>query len=354
MGGEPIGVRESYYIFLTFDEVLSMVKGLYVLDSGACDLIYGPDERARIAELIDVYAPVQNADVAKSNPRVLQDVEVIMSGWGAPLMDNEFLSLAPNLRAVFYGAGSIRYFTTEALWNKGVRVTSAYAANAVPVAEFTLSQILFCLKCGWQLSQAYKRDTTAYHDRSAMKGAYGSTVGLISLGMVGRHVCQLLRPFDVNIIAFDPFISRAEADSLNVRLYTLDEVFANADVVSLHTPLLPETVGMITGRHLASMKDHSSFINTSRGAVVRENELVEVLSKRPDLHAVLDVTDPEPPQPGSPLLSLPNVTLTPHIAGSLAGECRRMGRYMLEELHRYLNGEHLLWGIGRERAKTLA
>jgi phosphoglycerate dehydrogenase-like enzyme len=106
-------------------------------------------------------------------------------------------------------------------------------------------------------------------------------------------------------------------------------------------PLLPETVGMIRGAHLASMKEGATFINTARGALVHEAELVMVLRQRPDLQAVLDVTDPEPPPADLPLYSLANVMLTPHIAGALDGECRRLGRVMVEELGRCLRGATL-------------
>jgi phosphoglycerate dehydrogenase-like enzyme len=139
-----------------------------------------------------------------------------------------------------------------------------------------------------------------------------------------------------------------------VELLPLDELFRRADVVSLHTPLLKETEGMITGAHLASMKPGATFINTARGAIVREKEMIEALKKRPDLQAVLDVTHPEPPEPGSPLYTLPNVILTPHIAGSMDGECRRMGRYMVEELRRFVDGKPLRWQITREMATNRA
>ena len=97
------------------------------------------------------------------------------------------------------------------------------------------------------------------------------------------------------------------------------------------------------------MKPYSTFINTSRGAVIRENEMIEVLRQRPDLWAVLDVTYPEPPPPDSPLYTLPNVLLTPHIAGSMGEECRRQGRYMIEELERYLAGQPLSWAVTKEK-----
>jgi len=144
------------------------------------------------------------------------------------------------------------------------------------------------------------------------------------------------------------------AKDLNVQLCSLETLFEQCDVVSLHTPWLKETEGMITGKHIASMKPGATFINTSRGAIVNEPEMINVLKERPDLFAVLDVTYPEPPQPGSDLYTLPNVILTPHIAGSMNGECRRMGRYMVEELQRYLSGQPLQWQITKERAAIMA
>jgi phosphoglycerate dehydrogenase-like enzyme len=185
-------------------------------------------------------------------------------------------------------------------------------------------------------------------------GAYGSTVGLVSLGKVGRHVVKLLQNLEVKVIAFDPFVTAAEAAELNVELCTLADVFRRADVVSLHTPWLPETEGMITGEHFTLMKSNACFINTARGVIMREQEMIEVLRQRPDLTAVLDVTYPEPPEPGSPLYTLPNVVLTPHIAGSLDNECRRMGRMVVDELKRYLNEEPLRWRITREQAARMA
>jgi len=330
-----------------------MLKALFILNASSYSTIYGEADRAQIASRVDVYAAPQTAQSVKEHPEVLREMEVMFSGWGAPTLDAAFLAAAPRLRMLFYGAGSVRQVMTAAAWERGVRVTSAYGANAVPVAEYALSQVLWCLKRGWYYVLTSKR-TKAATRRVPVAGAYGSIVGIISLGMVGRKVCERLRPFDLRILAYDPFTTPEQARQLNVELCSLDDLFRRADVVSLHTPWLKETEGMITGAHFAAMKPNASFINTARGAVVRETEMIEVLEKRPDLTAVLDVTHPEPPKPGSPLYTLENVVLTPHIAGSMDAECQRMGRVMLDELDRYLRGEPLQWEISRERAAVLA
>jgi phosphoglycerate dehydrogenase-like enzyme len=328
-------------------------KALYLLDDEPFEKIYGEEERAAVAELADVYVPPQTADTVAKNPRVLAEVEVILSGWGAPAMDRAFLATAPNLQVVLYGAGSIRRVATPALWERGVRITSAYAANAIPVSEYALAAILFSLKRGWHFAFSAQREK-ALPGQGQVPGAYGSTVGLVSLGMVGRLLRERLRPFDLRVVAYDPYVTPKGARVLGVNLMSLEDLFASAEVVSLHAPLLPETEGMIQGSHLASMKRNATLINTSRGAVVREAEMVEVLEERHDLWAVLDVTHPEPPEPDSRLYDLPNVALTPQIAGSQGSECRRMGRLVVDDLRPYVAGEPLEHEITRERATLMA
>jgi phosphoglycerate dehydrogenase-like enzyme len=137
-------------------------------------------------------------------------------------------------------------------------------------------------------------------------------------------------------------------------MVSLEELFSTADVISLHTPWLPETEGMVTGHHFSIMKEGASFINTARGAIVNENEMVKILSNRPDLFAILDVTHPEPPSHDSPLFELPNVLLTPHIAGSMGEECKRMGDIMVNELNHFLHGEPLDYEIKEEESNRLA
>jgi phosphoglycerate dehydrogenase-like enzyme len=329
------------------------IKGIFLLRSNAYAEVYGPEERAMIDELIDVIAPPQVAAEVLAHPEILREVEVILSGWGAPLMDEAFLDQAPHLRAVFYGAGSIRGFVTDALWERGILVTSAQAANAIPTAEYALATILFSLKHGWRLA-AQTRSEQHFPSRDDVPGVYGASVGIISLGMVGRLVRGLLRPFHVRILAYDPYVSPTEADALEVSLCSLETLFRESQVVTLHTPFLPTTIGMIRGTHLTSMRYGSTFINTARGGLVRHDELIAALEQRDDLHAVLDVVDPEPPPVGSPLYTLPNVTLTPHIAGSLGSERRRLGEVVVAELRRFVAGEALRHAITREQARLMA
>jgi phosphoglycerate dehydrogenase-like enzyme len=151
-----------------------------------------------------------------------------------------------------------------------------------------------------------------------------------------------------------PFATPAAAASLGVTLVSLEELFAKSHVVSIHTPWLPETEKMINGPLIRSMPQGATLINTSRGAVIDESDLCTVLAERSDITAILDVTHPEPPLPDSPLRTLENVVLTPHIAGSIGGEIARMGYWMKDELDLYLAGKALQHGVSEDMLARMA
>jgi phosphoglycerate dehydrogenase-like enzyme len=332
---------------------MARLNGLFLLHRSAYDEIYGEMERAAIAEMVELVAPPQTAETISEHPEVLREVDVLLSGWGMPVMEATFLAHAPRLQAVFYGSGSVRGFVTEALWERSIRLASAQAGNAVAVADYTLAVILLALKHGWQLA-AQTRQQQRFPPRDDVPGVYGAVVGIVSLGMIGRLVCERLRPFEVRVNAYDPFASPEESARLAVSLRSLEELFHESMVVSVHAPLLPDTRGLITGAHVAALPMGATLVNTARGAVVRQEELIAVLEHRPDLHAVLDVTWPEPPPPGSALYTLPNVTLTPHIAGALGSERRRLGQMMADDLRRFVAGEPLRYEVTREQVAHMA
>jgi phosphoglycerate dehydrogenase-like enzyme len=129
--------------------IMKRPKGLYILETRSFSRVYGPEEQRDIAKHVDMFAGPQTRESIRAQPGLLAEAEVIFSGWGAPLMDEAFLAAAPRLRAVFYGAGTTGYFTTEAFWTRDIVLSSAYAANALPVAEYTLGAILLSLRNFW-------------------------------------------------------------------------------------------------------------------------------------------------------------------------------------------------------------
>lgn len=278
---------------------------------------------------------------AETTPEAQVDpaVELIFSTWGMVKLDEAFLNDHPNLKAVFYGAGSVRAFVGEASWQRGIRIFSAALANAVPVAEFTVAQILLGLK---QTTRLRIRDATqwkaAHPVKMKMRGNYRTRVGLISYGAIARLVRRNLRLFDHEVWVYDPFLTREEADEEGIRLVSLEELFRGCMAVSLHAPLLEATRHLVRRHHLESMPVNACFINTARGAIVHEAEMAEALRERPDLTAIIDVLEEEPPVAANPLFTLPNAWIYPHIAGSMGHECGRMGEYMLTACDDYLAG----------------
>ena len=314
--------------------------------------VYAQGRREEVAAQTNLYAPVvAGADFQQHEPH-LRHVEVIFTTWGMPNLQVAQIERMPNLKAVFYAAGSVQNFARPFL-ERGIIVVSAWQANGVPVAEFTLAQILLANKNYFANSRAISSpETRAKAPRGA--GNFGACVALLGAGAIGRKVIELLKPFRLKIIVFDPFLSDENASQLGVEKVELQQAFARANVVSNHLANLPQTVKMLRAEHFAAMPEGATFINSGRGATVDENGLIEVLETRPDLTALLDVTYPEPPLEGSPLYSLPNVQLSSHIAGSLGDEVVRMADSMLEEFARWQNGESLRCAVTKEMLETMA
>lgn len=324
----------------------------FALPPSMYDVIYGGYPREQLDQRIEVIGGPADEAGLRAFPR-LAEVELLFSGWGAPELKEDLLCLMPKLRAVFYGAGSIKKMVTDAFWDRGIPVTSAYQANAVPVAEYAHAVISLSLKRFWYFDRTV-RGRRAWTPPVELPGAFRSVVGLVSLGAIGRMVAEKFKGTDVQVVAYDPFVKEEAAQALGVRLVSLEELFRISDVVSLHTPWLPETVGLVSGALLETMKPNSTLVNSARGAVICEPDLIALLKRRPDVTAVLDVTHPEPPVPGSPFYELPNVVLTPHIAGSLGSECKRLGAYMVQEVDRFLAGQPMKWQITREQSARMA
>jgi len=280
----------------------------------------------------------------------LADAEVLITGWGCPAVDLDVLAAAPGLRAVIHSAGTVKHHVDPLVFDKGVAVSSAAAANAVPVAEYTAAAVIFAAKRAFTRARWFADDRDAELWRpGAGTGLYGSTVGIVGASRIGRLVLDRLMGFDVQLLLADPYVTPEEARSLRVELVDVDELCRRSDVVSIHAPELPETYHLIDGRRLALLRDGAALINTARGSLVDTEALTEHCAAG-RLTAVLDVTDPEPLPTGHALLSLPNVLVTPHIAGAQGRELRRLGEFAADEVERLVRGETLL---GQVRAEEL-
>ncbi len=316
--------------------------------------MFEPGDLVRLEEIAELRGPF-DPEQSASQIEALRAARVAIAGWGTPPLTTELLASAPNLELIAHSAGSVKGIITEAVFDRGIQVSTAAAANATPVAEFTVAMMVALLKQIPWIAGAYMRGDQEELRRRApvVRELRDIQVGLISASRVGREVIRLLRAYPrVRVKLHDPFISPSQADEMGVELASLEDT-CHCEVVSIHAPRVPATHHMFNARTLALLPDHAILINTARGSLVDENALVNEVSKRP-LYVLLDVTDPEPPAPDSPLRKQPNIILTPHIAGSMAQARRDMGRLAIAETLRFLRGERLEHEITREMFPTQA
>lgn len=319
--------------------------------------VYADRVLSDLRACVELDETVYTSSDLRSAPERFQDTEIIFSTWGMPsLTEEEIRSFLPRLRAVFYAAGSVQGFAKPFL-ACGVKVFSAWAANGVPVAEYTVAQIVLANK-GFYQTASLMKSGHARRARGVLSecypGNYGVRVGLIGCGMIGSMVAEMLKSYEVEVAVFDPFLSCEKAERLGVRMLPLDELFATCQVVSNHLANNAQTRGMLGYTHFSAMLPYATFLNTGRGAQVVEDDLVRALTERPDLTAVLDVTCPEPPTEGHPFYTLPNCVLTPHIAGSKGNEVVRMAAYMAQELKLYLSGKPCRYEVSVAMLETMA
>ena len=334
------------------------MKAIFLANyKGNIDYVYAEENINRVASLCDIEKDkVYTEAEVLADPESFKDVEYIFSTWSMPGGGEiKLVDYLPNLKAVFYAAGSVRYFANE-YFEKNVRIFSAYAANAIPVAEYTVGQILLANKGFFQsslLAKAgeHKKACDASH---AHVGNYGANVGIIGAGMIGRKVIELLKSYKLNILVFDIFMTEEQASAMGVKKCSLEEIFSTCHIVSNHLANVPATVGILKKEHFEAMLPNATFINTGRGAQVCEDDMLEVLEKRADICALLDVTIEEPPAEGSKFYTLPNVFLTPHIAGSQEWEVRRMAELVIDEFENYLNGRPTSYEITPEKLAKMA
>ena len=287
---------------------------------------------------------------------VLAQTEVLVTGWGCPMLTPDVLRAAPGLKLIAHAAGTVKFTVDPLAYANGVRVTHAAEANAVPVAEFTLAAILFANKRMFELRDLYRADPSrgsSYELMDTPIGNFRRTVGLVGASRIGRKVAAMLGGFDLDVLLYDPFVAADDPIARQAELVDLDVLMARADVVSVHAPSLPSTRHMIGARQLKLMQDGATFINTARGALVDEAALVAELQTG-RIHAVIDVTDPEIPPATSPLFTLPNVFLTPHVAGAIGTERARLGLMVVEEVERFVRGEPMLYEIEPALLERLA
>lgn len=313
--------------------------------------VYGSKQMAALKERVDFLPGIFDSVAAPE----LREADVIFATWGMlSCSEAEIREYLPNVKAVFYAAGSVQAFAAPFL-KCGVRVFSAWQANAVAVADFACAQILLALKGYFRVQPKTRTDRKAAAALQAKyPGVYDARVGLLGCGAIGSRVAERLKANDVEVMAFDPFLEEERARSLGVRKAEMAELFRSCDVVSNHLANLPATVGIIKREHLLSMRPYSTFINTGRGPQLDEKDLYDMLTADDTRVALLDVMTDEANSDSNPLNALPNCLITPHMAGASGNEVRRLADYMIEAYDRMLAGQACDFEVTEDMLATMA
>lgn len=327
------------------------MKIAMLLDQVIWPQVINPKTAQRFAALGELVCNATRGNERENARQLLTGADFAVTSWGCPALDSELLDAAPRLRLVAHAAGSVKSIVTDELFERGIRVVSAAQVLSEGVSETALGLTIAAAKNIFALNA---QTHSGGWSHSNITELYGITIGIVGFGMAGRHYAELLRNFDVDIIAADPQVSAQSMAEYGVRKQSLAEVFTRSDIVSLHAPQLSGTYHMVDAAMLASMKPGAILINTARGSLVDEAALAEALASGKLKCACLDVTDPEPPAQDSPLRRLPNCILTPHLAGQAANGLMRLGDHCYAQICNYLRGAPLQGEVRREMLASIA
>lgn len=296
-----------------------------------------------------IYDTNENPEAAAQLRSQLADIDGLIVCHGAPTLTTEVLAAAPKLRIIgeLEGDRFASRIDLEAAWARNIRTVDTTNASSYPVAEWALALILMATRnAGAQFrrmisgEQGWQRD-----DLLQSQGALtGKRVGLIGGGHMGRRLIKFLRPFETEIWVHDPYLPREMAEALGFLQTTLDNILTQCDVIVCLAPLTPKTKGMIGTRELNLIPAGRVFVNVSRGAIVDSAALVERL-QRGDMHAGLDVFDPEPIPPDHAILRLPNVFVSPHIGWYSGTPQPLFFNLMVDELQRFFAGHETFFDL---------
>lgn len=278
------------------------------------------------------------------------DVDVLVVCHGSPYIDGAMLDAAPRLRLIgeLEGDRFANRIDVEAAAERGIRVTDTTHGSSLPVAEWALALMIVGLRNAAEHyrrligGEEYRRSRDDYGYRHGE--LTGLTVGLIGLGHIGRRLVELLKPFNCSVLVHDPYAPKELALAMGVQLTSLEQVMSRPDVVVCAAPLTPRTQGMIGAPELELLKHEAVFVNVSRGPIVDSAALI-ARAKRGDIRVSLDVFDPEPIPAMSEIRNLPNVFLSPHIAGVTAACRPRFFSFMVDEIERFVAGGETMFDL---------
>lgn len=293
---------------------------------------------AQVGEVI--YNPTGKPLTSTEVAQLLPGVDGYIAGLDG--IDANAIKAADRLKVIArYGVG-VDNVDLAAAQEKGIIVTNTPGANSVSVAELALGLMLALAR---QIPVAVEAVHQGKWPRSSGISLEGKVVGILGLGAIGKQLARRLAGFDCKIVAFDPYADPEFAKDNHIELAAMDEVIGQADFVSLHLPLLPETRGLVNEGFLNKMKRGSYLINTSRGEAVDEVALLKALQTGHLKGAGLDAFTVEPPDPKNPLLTCPQVIATPHLGAQTDGATSNMGWFAMRDCLAVLKDEKPVYRI---------
>ena len=324
-----------------------------IMSAGMLPQVFSNKTLTKLREIGDVvlnYGGNSVEDVAAA----IRGADIAVTSWGNNAIDKTLLDLAPELKLVAHAAGSVKPIVSDELFERGIRVVSSAKPLGIGVAETALGLTIAASKNIFNLVKHTANGGWNDCGYDEIRELYDRTVGVIGAGWAGSHYIKLLQSFDVEVLLFDPFVSEEKAKQLGATKATLEELLTRSDIISIHAPSIPATNHMINKDTLAMMKKDAILINTARGTIIDEKALYAFMAAGNLKYACLDVTDPEPPAADHELRTLPNVILTPHLAGLAANGKQRIGAHVVEEIQRFFAGEALHTEVTKEMLKTMA
>jgi D-3-phosphoglycerate dehydrogenase / 2-oxoglutarate reductase len=289
-----------------------------------------------------IYNPTGKPLTSEQVAELLPGVDGYIAGLDC--IDPKALERADRLKVISrYGVG-IDAVDLEATREKGITVTFTPGANSASVAELAVGLMLILAR---QLNKAFTATRAGQWPRLSGISLEDKTVAIIGLGSIGKHVVRRLQGFGCHSLAYDPYPDQAFAAEFQVQYGELNEIISQADFVSLHLPLSPQTAGMVNQDFIRKMKKGSYLINTARGELIQEDDLLAALQSGHLAGVALDALSKEPPDPDSPLLALPNVVSTPHLGAQTDGSVNQMGWMALNDCLAVLQGKPPAHPVGK-------
>lgn len=325
-----------------------MEKICLIMSPGTQNMVINDRALDRLRKLGEV-----SVSDGRTQLEAIKGATIAITSWGNTPIDAACLENAPELKLVCHAAGSVKPIVSDELWEKGVRVTSSNAPLGMGVAETALGFTIAASKNFFNLNESLHNGGWE-EGKQDIRELFELTVGVVGFGWAGSHYARLMRNFLVDVLVYDPNVDESRIEALGARKVDLETLLKSADIVSVHAPSIPETNHMFNADTLKLMKRDAILINTARGTLIDEAALAAHMLDGNLKYACLDVFDPEPPAADSPLRSIPNVILTPHLAGLAQNGLRRIGSHVADEIERFLDGKEMLAEVTKEMLSTMA